>query len=182
MKADPDADLLPGEWAVLGVLERTPAHGFAVARTLAPAGELGRVWTMSRPRVYRAIEDLTARGLIAPAGTAPSERGPTRTLFEVTTAGRARLAAWLGTPVDHVREIRNDLLLKLALLDARGASPNELLEAQRARLEPVVDSLERTLRTTTGFDTVVLRYRLEATRGAIRFIDEVRAADPGLVE
>ena len=36
MKADPDADLLPGEWAVLGALALAPAHGFAVARTLTP--------------------------------------------------------------------------------------------------------------------------------------------------
>jgi DNA-binding PadR family transcriptional regulator len=174
MKADPQADLLPGEWAVLGVLDQAPAHGFAVARTLAPAGRLGQIWAMSRPRVYRAIDDLTARGLIRPAGTAPSERGPTRTLYEVTASGRDRLDQWLRTPVDHVREIRSDLLLKLALLDQRGASPIALLDAQRAKLEPVADSLERALPATTGFESVLLRYRLEATRSAIRFIDEVR--------
>jgi DNA-binding PadR family transcriptional regulator len=160
---------------VLGVLDGTPAHGFAVARTLAPTGPLGQVWAMSRPRVYRAIDDLAARGLIAPAGTAPSERGPTRTLYEVTAAGHDRLDAWLGTPVDHVREIRSDLLLKLALLDQRGASPAGLLDAQRARLEPITESLARTLERTTGFESVLLRYRLEATRSAIRFLDEVRA-------
>jgi DNA-binding PadR family transcriptional regulator len=175
VKADPDANLLPGEWAVLGVIARAPAHGFAVARTLAPTGSLGRVWSMTRPRVYRAIDDLDARGLIAGAGTAPSERGPTRTLFDVTDAGRVRLDAWLGTPVDHVREIRSDLLLKLAFLYERGTSPAPLLDAQRAKLVPVLEHLEGAIDASQGFDTVVLRYRLESTRSAIQFIEEVRA-------
>lgn len=175
MKSDPDANLLPGEWAVLGVLAQSQAHGFAVARTLATTGRLGRVWSMTRPRVYRAIDDLAARKLISAAGTAPSDRGPTRTLYAVTDAGRGRLDTWLGTPVEHVREIRSDLLLKLAFLYERGTSPGSLLNAQRAKLVPVLDHLERAIAGTTGFDAVMLRYRLESTRSAIQFIDEVRA-------
>jgi DNA-binding PadR family transcriptional regulator len=176
VKSDPSADLLPGEWAVLGALAHAPAHGFAVARTLAPTGSLGRVWLMSRPRVYRAIDDLAARGLIAPTGTAPSERGPTRTLYAATDAGRARLEAWLSTPVDHVREIRSDLLLKLAILYERGTPSGDLLDAQRARLEPVQRNLEAALAAASGFEAIMLRYRLESTRSAIQFIDEVRAS------
>jgi DNA-binding PadR family transcriptional regulator len=176
VKADPDADLLPGEWAVLGALAQTPAHGFAVARTLTASGSLGRVWLMSRPRVYRAIDDLAARELIAPTGTAPSDRGPRRTLYDVTGTGRARLDEWLRTPVEHVRDIRGDLLLKLAILDQRAAPSAPLLEAQRERLVPVLERLESAISTATGFETVMLRYRLESTRSAIRFVDEVRAA------
>jgi DNA-binding PadR family transcriptional regulator len=175
VKADPEADLLPGEWAVLGALAQAPAHGFAVARTLAPAGSLGRVWLMSRPRVYRAIDDLAARGLITPTGTAPSDRGPTRTLYEATEAGRTRLDEWLRTPVDHVREIRSDLLLKLALLHERGASSDDLLRAQREKLAPVLASLEAAIAEASGFEEIMVRYRLESTRSAIQFIDEVRA-------
>ena len=93
---------------------------------------------MSRPRVYRAIDDLAARGLIAPTGTAPSDRGPTRTLYDATDAGRARLEEWLRTPVDHVREMRSDLLLKLAILHERGTPADGLLDAQRAKLVPVL--------------------------------------------
>lgn len=176
MKADPDADLLPGEWAVLGALVQMPAHGFAVARTLTASGWLGRVWLMSRPRVYRAIDDLAARALIAPTGTAPSDRGPRRTLYEATAGGRARLDEWLGTPVEHVRDIRSDLLLKLAILDQRGLTADSLLEAQREQLVPVLERLESAITTASGFEAVMVRYRLESTRSAIRFIGEVRAA------
>jgi PadR family transcriptional regulator AphA len=172
VKAGPNADLLPGEWAVLGVLARGEAHGFAVGRTLAADGWLGRVWTMSRPRVYRAINDLAARDLIAPAGRAQSERGPTRTLYTASPAGQGLLEGWLADPVDHVREIRSELLLKLALLHERGSSPTALLAAQRTRLEPVLARLEAAA-PDSGFDEILLRYRIETTRAALSFVDEV---------
>jgi DNA-binding PadR family transcriptional regulator len=172
VKADPDADLLPGEWAVLGVLARGDAHGFAVGRTLAPNGWLGRVWTMSRPRVYRAINDLAKRGLIEPVGTAESERGPVRTLYSATGSGRRLLDAWLREPVSHVREIRSELLLKLALLYERGTPPYDLLAAQRTRLRPVLESLEGAV-PESGFDAILLRYRVETTRAALSFVDEI---------
>ena len=33
-------DLAPGEWAVLGLLAESPAHGFAIAKAIAPGGEI----------------------------------------------------------------------------------------------------------------------------------------------
>ena len=51
-------ELSPGEWAVLALLNERPTHGFALARALAPGGEIGRVWSFRRPLVYRALETL----------------------------------------------------------------------------------------------------------------------------
>jgi DNA-binding PadR family transcriptional regulator len=174
MKADPAADLLPGEWAVLGVLAQHPSHGFAVGRTLAPTGEIGRVWSMSRPRVYRAINDLAARHLIEPVGETKSDRGPSRAIYAVTERGRLRVADWLATPVEHVRDVRSDLLLKLAFLDAADSSLAPLLEAQEARLLPMLASLERALAAADGFDAVVVRYRVASIRSVLDFVRAVR--------
>jgi DNA-binding PadR family transcriptional regulator len=174
VKADPAADLLPGEWAVLGVLAQSPSHGFAVARTLSPNGAIGRVWSMSRPRVYRAINDLAARHLIEPVGESKSERGPARVTYAVTDSGRLRVVGWLAEPADHVRDVRSDLLLKLAFLDAAGVSPAPLLDAQEALLTPMLANLERVLVRSAGFDAVVLRYRVASIRSVIDFVHAVR--------
>ena len=176
MKSDPNADLLPGEWAVLGVIAQQPAHGFAIARELAAGGALGKVWTMSRPRVYRAISDLASRGLISPVAAEEGERGPARIVYAVTDDGAVRLEHWLSTPVDHIRDVRSDLLLKLALLDRAGRSPRRLLEAQRARLGPLPDSLEAAGADAAGFDAVVLRYRVTSARAVLDFVDDLLAA------
>jgi DNA-binding PadR family transcriptional regulator len=178
VKSDPNADLLPGEWAVLGVIAQTPAHGFAIARELAPGGDLGKVWTMSRPRVYRAVSDLAARALIASTADESSDRGPTRVVYTATEAGTARLDRWLSTPVDHIRDVRSDLLLKLALLDRAGRSPRALLEAQRVRLGTLPGSLEAAEADADGFDAVVLRYRVSSARAVLEFVDELLAAAP----
>jgi DNA-binding PadR family transcriptional regulator len=174
VKAGEIAALLPGEWAVLGVLTRAEGHGFAVARTLAPDGWLGRVWTMSRPRVYRAINDLAGRALIAPVGRAQSDRGPTRTLYAASPEGRSLLEGWLAEPVAHVRDIRSELLLKLALLLERGTDPTPLLEAQHEILAAALTGLE-SAQPGTPFDAILFRYRVETTRAALRFVEEILA-------
>jgi hypothetical protein len=45
------------------------------------------------------------------------------------------------TPVLHVRDVRSQLLMKLAVLDRRGADPSALLTRQRDLLEPIVAAL-----------------------------------------
>jgi DNA-binding PadR family transcriptional regulator len=173
-----DSGIGPGTWAVLGVIAEGPAHGFGVARRLEPEATIGQVWTMSRTRVYRALNELAERGLIEPAGTAPSERGPERELYAPTRRGRELLEAWLAEPVVHVREVRTELLIKLAVLFDRGAPADDLLRAQRALLEPTVESLVQSLAGATAFEAVVLRYRVEAARSALVFVEECLVASP----
>jgi hypothetical protein len=44
---------------------------------------------------------------------------------------------WLTRPVEHTRDVRSELLVKLALLDRAGKDPQPLLAAQREQLVPV---------------------------------------------
>ena len=85
------------EWVVLAVIGERPTHGFAISQLTAADGELGRVWQVPRPIVYRAIGRLAAAGLIAADGTEPGN-GPQRTIYAITPAGarRARVAADAG--------------------------------------------------------------------------------------
>jgi DNA-binding PadR family transcriptional regulator len=164
-------DLAAGEWAVLAVLVERPTHGFAVARAMAPEGEIGRVWSLRRPLVYRAIDLLIEAGFVQPTGTEPSSSGPRRILVEATPAGRGALTAWLGEPVEHVRDARSMLMLKLLFLARSDADPAPLLTAQRERFESLAERLTVAINDADGFDQVLLRWRLESTTAAIRFID-----------
>ena len=110
------------EWTVLAVIGQQPTHGFAIAQLTTPDGELGRVWQIPRPIIYRAIGRLAEAGLITPQGTEAGQ-GPQRTIYAATDEGRQAVGGWLDTPVEHVRDIRSHLLLKLALLHRRGADP-----------------------------------------------------------
>jgi DNA-binding PadR family transcriptional regulator len=169
-------DLAAGEWAVLAVLAERPAHGFAVARAMAPDGEIGKVWSLRRPLVYRAINVLCDAGLARSTGTVASRSGPRRTVLEVTPAGRAALRRWLWNPVDHVRDARSLLLLKLLFITRSGRDPRQLLSGQRGRFEALAQRLTVAAETAEGFDAVLVRWRLESTTAAIRFLDGLLGA------
>ena len=131
-----------GEWAVLGLLSEAPVHPFALARQLGREGPLGRVFTVRRPLVYRAVERLHNGGLVEHHCTEPGDSGPERTVYRVTSAGREELEMWLGEPVRHIRDIRLAFLLKIMLLRRAGRSPTPLVQAQQEALDDTLDGLD----------------------------------------
>jgi DNA-binding PadR family transcriptional regulator len=157
------------DWVVLGVVAERPTHGWPVVRELAADGAIGRVWTVSRPLVYRSIATLLAEELIEECGEAAGVRGPQRTIVRATRRGRTALRRWLDHPVDHVREVRSELLVKLALLDRAGRSADALIARQLERLDPVFDAVTRRS-AAGGFDAVLASWRREQALAARRFL------------
>ena len=131
------------EFAVLGLLAEEPRHGFAVSRDLEPSTAVGRILTVRRPLVYRALDRLVGAGLAAPARTEPGDAGPNRVVLRVTPPGRRHLRRWLGQPVAHIRDLRIEFLLKLTLLERSGRSPLPLIRMQLDALRPALARLER---------------------------------------
>jgi DNA-binding PadR family transcriptional regulator len=165
--------MTPSEWAVLALLDEGPTHGFAIARAMAEDGEIGRVWSMRRPRVYYSIESLIRQDLVRAARTVASRSGPDRTVLRITPSGRQAVADWLDTPVEHVRDARSLLLLKLLFLHRREADPQPLLGAQRERFESIARRLQTAVSEASGFDQTLLRWRLENATAALRFIETI---------
>jgi DNA-binding PadR family transcriptional regulator len=170
MSAEPSLSL--PEWTVLALISERPSHGFAIAQLTAPGGELGKIWQIPRPVVYRAIGRLTEAGLVIPQVVEPG-RGPQRTIYTATTAGRAAAAAWLDRPVAHIREVRSHLLLKLALLDRAGADPSGLLKRQQAALEPIASAIAAERPPQEGFDAILLAWRRATTAAVMAFLADV---------
>jgi DNA-binding PadR family transcriptional regulator len=164
-------ELTAAEWALLALLIERPTHGFALARAMAPDGDVGRVWALRRPLVYRALDMLEGMALIRPVGTQPSRSGPRRTILEATPAGKRALAKWLREPVEHVRDVRSLLMLKLLFLNRAGADPGPLLETQRAHFVVHADRLATAADQSEGFDHTLLLWRLHSTAAVIRFAE-----------
>jgi len=174
-------DRLLTEWVVLALVAEGTTHGFDVAKTLAEDGDLGRIWTVRRPLVYRAVDALLEEQLLADAGTAKGARGPHRRLLRVTPAGRRALTAWLRAPVAHIRDVRTELLLKLALHERAGHDPADLVRRQQATFAPTLEALRRTATRAEGFDGVLARWRLESATAVERFLrslNEINETDP----
>jgi DNA-binding PadR family transcriptional regulator len=168
------------DWAVLALLAEQPAHGFYLVTHFGKSGELGVVWTIQRPQVYRALEHLQTRELITPLREESGDAGPPRTVFEVTECGEAALAQWLSTPVKHLRDARSALLLKLIFLRRAGRDTTALLTAQREVLKELKERLEAHLLQAEGSVSLTLQWRLEMTLAALNFIEQqLLVADAG---
>src|ERR1700690_512072 len=106
-----------GAWAIVALLCEEDAHGWLLVRALAPGGEIGRVWSIRRAVVYRTIDQVVDAGLAERAGVEPGSGGSRRTLLRPTRSGRQAVTRWLAKPVDHVRDLRSKLLLKLLFIE-----------------------------------------------------------------
>ncbi len=164
-----------GEWACLAAVYDEPAHGWSVAARLRPDGDLGRIWHVSRPLTYRSIDQLQRRGWLDVAGVEPGEGGPVRTMVVANRSGRAALRRWLRSPVVHLRDLRSELLLKLVLADTNHVDVTAMLAAQRDLVDDRVAAL---VERADASGDVVDRWRVEAARGAQRFL-ALTGADRG---
>jgi DNA-binding PadR family transcriptional regulator len=165
------------EWLVLCLICEEPRHGFAIARLLDSEGSMGRIWRVPKPVVYRAMQRLEQLGLVESAELQPSSLGPAKLPVDATASGRARAADWLSRPASHNRDVRSELLVKLALLDRAGRDPRPLLDAQREQLKPVARALRQRLAGASGFDRTLILWRSETVTATLRFLDAMREID-----
>jgi PadR family transcriptional regulator AphA len=164
------------EWLVLCLVREEPTYGLVIAQLLDRDGSLGQIWSVQKGSVYLARQRLEHLGLIRTAGKQRSiQGGPSRLLLEATPAGRAAAQAWLGTPVEHARDVRSELMIKLALLDRTGSDSRALVRAQLARLLPVAAALDDQLRVTTGFERTLILWRHAALTATMRFLEALTA-------
>jgi DNA-binding PadR family transcriptional regulator len=175
MHADEERSLSLAESLVLCLVCEEPRHGFAIARILGREGSMGQIWRVPKPVIYRALQRLELLGLVQTAEHQATSQGPVRSLIDATEAGRRAAADWLTQPVEHTRDVRSELLVKLALLDRAGTDPQPLLEAQREQLAPVADALHDRLEAAGGFDRTLVLWRYETVSATVRFLDALCA-------
>lgn len=159
------------EAAVLGLLVRQPSHGFALAKEFQPDSRIGSIFTVQRPVVYRALKTLAAKALIAGETAEASSSGPARVVRHATPAGRDLALEWITTPVSHMRGVRVELLVKLALQDYLGIDSLPFVRHQYEVLEPVYRALRTDPATLSpGFDRTRATWRWENSEAVMRFL------------
>jgi DNA-binding PadR family transcriptional regulator len=165
-RAPRGAELGLAEAVCLTLVAREPRHGWSIVKALAPDGEVGRVWTLSRPLTYRALDALASAELIEPRGEEPGS-GPPRTIWRATPKGRRISRAWLRRPVSHPRDVRTEFLLKVEL----GAPTADLAREQLAVFKPIFAGLQRS--ADADPTDVVARWRLESAEATRRFLQSL---------
>ena len=167
-------ELLPGEWAVLALLCERPAHGYSIAATMAPDGDVGEIWSLSEQLTYKTLRTLQTLGYVEVSAVKAGNGAPRRTELVATTDAKRMVSRWLRTPEPHIRDLRPNLLLKLHLLHRRGRSPLPLLEAQREQLAQAVARIDAD--DTPGEPVALLnRWRRTMAVAAQAFVEDAIA-------
>lgn len=141
-------------------------HGWHLVRALAPDGEIGRTWSLSRPLTYRALDLLEEQGLIT------RDRSSRRHLMRVTAEGRRTRDTFLETPVDHIRDLRTAFLVKCELRRRAGLSMSDLAQRQ---LEHLDDRLNALIEADSG-DDIVLAWRSTSASATREFLRALGAS------
>lgn len=163
--------LLPGEYAILGLLLSGPKHGYEMARYFGRE-ELSEVCPIEQSLLYTYLRNVEERELVAWSELRVGNRPP-RKLFELTRLGRDLIESWLETPVERLREVRLDFLLKLYFLhQLDGARERALLDAQISACRQYFERLEAREREATGFSKLVAASKRSGAESTLRWLEE----------
>ena len=170
MNAGPSLSL--PEWTVLTVLSQQPAHGFAVAQLTAPHGELGRIWQIPRPVIYRAIGRLVEADLIRPESVEPGlgRSGPSTPLPR--GAVKPRSTGWTR-PLRTSGTSARICCSSWPSWTGPEQIPRTCSRGQRAVLVPIARAIESGQPAPGGFDAILLAWRRATAAAALEFLDAV---------
>jgi DNA-binding PadR family transcriptional regulator len=179
---------------VLGLLHRTPMHGYELRKQLTNV--LGLFRALSYGSLYPCLHELLAAGLIAeehdgtepagparPNGTGRSRAGRSRSLkvYRLTADGKERLqellgeggpAAWeddgFGVHFAFFGQTRADV--RLRILEGRRSRLEERMEAIRA-------AFTRTRERVDSYTLELHRHGLESVEREVRWLNELIASE-----
>jgi DNA-binding PadR family transcriptional regulator len=126
------AQLTPDE-TLLGLLATTNQHGYQLLECFRDPAQLGEVWNLSTSQLYAVLKRLAAQGLIAGQEIGSTD-APTRTEYQITKAGMARLQAWMHDehPSSSIRKIRVEFLSRLYIARLLNVSTIPIVQHQKA--------------------------------------------------
>jgi DNA-binding PadR family transcriptional regulator len=179
------------ELAVLGLLHRTPMHGYELRQRLHTV--LGTFRALSYGSLYPCLQELLASGLIAeehdeagtPASPATAARARagrrSRKVYRLTADGKERLqellgeggpAAWdddgFGVHFAFFGQTRAEV--RLRILEGRRSRLEERMEAIRA-------AFTRTRERVDRYTLEMQRHGLESVEREVRWLNELIASE-----
>lgn len=167
----------PAEYGILGLLCERPRHGYEMADVFDPSGELGGVCGMPRNVLYGRLHRLERLRLVAGRTEQPPS-APLRRVLHLTDAGESTLREWLDLPVERIRDVRMEFLIKLYVsVRTPGHDTGRLVEAQLAACRRYVDArrAEQAEASRGSFAELLGRVRLAAAEATIGWLQDYRA-------
>ncbi len=161
--------LLPGEFAVLGLLALRPMHGYEMARYF-DRDDLTEVCPIEQSMLYSYIRNVEDRGLVHWSEVRVGARPP-RKIYELSGTGREIVETWLRQPAERMREVRLEFLLKLYFLHRLDpAAEVDLLRRQIDVCDAYRSRLATRVAESDGFQRLVAQSKLSAAEATASWL------------
>jgi len=166
------------DFALLGLVAERPRHGYELAEMFGNSGELAEVVPMPRNVLYAQVHRLERLDLLA-SHTESVGATPPRKILRLTDEGRRAYLHWLDRPVERMRDVRTDFLLKLYFSERTpGHDTARLVDAQIAACRRYLDRRVAEHAETTGFPRLLGGVRVASARSTLAWLEEYAAAMP----
>jgi DNA-binding PadR family transcriptional regulator len=106
-------------YAILGLLDGQELHGYRIKAAFEE--RVGPLWPMNFGQIYQTLKDLRRRGLVE--GRFDRGTGHVgRWVYTLTAKGRRALETWLGRAPRRPQAARDEMLIRLLVLEGKTAA------------------------------------------------------------
>ena len=155
-------------FALLGLLEREPSHGYDLKRDYDAF--FGRGKPLPFGQVYATLSRLARDGKVTPGELEPGA-GPERKRYVITDMGKADIEEWLDEPVEPEPHLQTVLFVKVVLALMLGRSAERYLETQRRAHQQRMRELTALKRSGTTVDALLADHGLFHLEADLRWIE-----------
>ena len=168
---------LSTEYILLGLAARGPVHGYDLHKQLGTLDGLSAIWRVKQSQVYALLDKLENMGYLH-GEAVPGTAAVLRKQYHLTDAGRRAFEAWMNSPVQHPRQMRQEFLARLYFAQQSGVpATRQLIDAQYAACQSwqknIRDALEHN-KEPLNFQRVVDAYRLSQINAIMDWLDRCR--------
>jgi DNA-binding PadR family transcriptional regulator len=175
--------------SLLAILNQGPCYGYQLRTEFDR--RTGSTWPINVGQIYNTLDRLERDGFIRKTDT----DAESQTFFEITDAGRAEVANWLGSPVVRSAATRDELAIKLAIaVTLPGVDIAAVIQVQRTSTLQVLQELTRTKNASDSPESseelawlLVVDSMIFAAEAEVRWLDHsesrlARAVAAGIAE
>ncbi len=164
------------EYAILGLLNEQPRHGYHIAQEMAPERGLGLICPLGLSNVYFLLGKLERHGLIE-VDWHEEDVYPPKTVFKVTAAGKQALESWVWKSPARLRDVRLDFALKLYFLGRENAdSISRLLDDHVQFCKQYLSEWRALVDSAAphSYDRLAMQSKIAAAQGTLDWLIECR--------
>ncbi|TDA66786.1 MAG: PadR family transcriptional regulator [Chloroflexi bacterium] len=170
-------DPLSTEYILLGLAAKGPVHGYDLHKQLGTLDGLSAIWRVKQSQVYALLDKLENMGYLH-GEAVPGTAAVLRKQYHLNDAGQRAFDAWMNSPVQHPRQVRQEFLARLYFAQQSGVQvTRQLIDAQYAACQSWQKSIQDALEHNDepqNFQRVVDAYRLSQINAILDWLDQCR--------